>query len=151
MLKSSSLYRQPIPGLPRTPRGRVTTLGPSCCNSSTNPISLRFEKAEHYRRRVTALESNRAIFSDDPGATEKLVDKIERLKKRQGVMKRANLLIRKADREGLGDLGRSKDAIDKLLQADWCGRIGFSDYALKNTSSNIRRLEKPSSQLQKTQ
>ena len=23
-------YRQPIPGLPRTPRGRVTTLGPSC-------------------------------------------------------------------------------------------------------------------------
>ena len=41
------------------------------------------------------------IFSDDPDATEKLVDKIERLKKRQGVMKRANQLIRKADREGL--------------------------------------------------
>ena len=28
------------------------------------------------------------IFSDDPDATEKLIDKIERLKKRQGVMKR---------------------------------------------------------------
>jgi hypothetical protein len=47
-------------------------------------------KAEHYRRRVAALESNRVIFSDDPDATEKLVDKIERLKKRQGTMKRAN-------------------------------------------------------------
>jgi hypothetical protein len=34
-------------------------------------------------------------------ATEKLVDKIERLKKRQGLMKRANQLIRKADREGI--------------------------------------------------
>jgi hypothetical protein len=51
------------------------------------------------------VESNRAIFSDDPDATEKLIDKIERLKKRQGVMKRANQLIRKADREGLRDLG----------------------------------------------
>src|SRR5258705_4749573 len=39
------------------------------------------EKAEHYRRRVTALESNRAIFSDDPDATENLVDKIDRLNK----------------------------------------------------------------------
>src|SRR5260370_41947399 len=140
MLKSSSLYRQPIPGLPRTPRGRVTTLGPSCCNSSTNPISLRFEKAEHYRRRVTALESNRAIFSDDPGATEKLVDKIERLKKRHGVMKRANLLIRKADRDGLADLGFCDETIAKLFKADFAGRVGFPNYALTNNSANIRRL-----------
>ena len=63
------------------------------------------DKAEYFRRRADAVESNRAIFSDDPDATEKLVDKIERLKKRQGVMKRANQLIRKADREGLSDLG----------------------------------------------
>jgi hypothetical protein len=59
------------------------------------------DKAEYFRRRATAAESNVVIFSDDPDATEKLVDKIERLKKRQGVMKRANQLIRKADREGL--------------------------------------------------
>jgi hypothetical protein len=72
------------------------------------------------------VESNRAIFSDDPDATEKLVDKIERLKKRQGVMKRANHVIRRANREGLSDLGFSDEAIEKLFQADWCGRIGFS-------------------------
>jgi hypothetical protein len=97
------------------------------------------------------MESNRAIFSDDPDATEKLVDKIERLKKRQGVMKRANQLLRKADREGLADLGFSADAIDKLFQADWSGRIGFPDYALKNNSANIRRLERRLAQLQKAQ
>jgi hypothetical protein len=109
------------------------------------------DKAEYFRRRAAAVESNRAIFSDDPDATEKLVDKIERLKKRQGLMKRANQLIRNADREGLADLGFSDQAIDKLFQADWCGRIGFPDYALKNNSANIRRLEKRLSQLQKAQ
>jgi hypothetical protein len=41
------------------------------------------DKAEYYRRRAAAAESNVIIFSDDPDATEKLVDKIERLKKRQ--------------------------------------------------------------------
>jgi DNA-binding transcriptional regulator YiaG len=51
------------------------------------------DKAEYFRRRAAAAESNVVIFSDDPDATEKLVDKIERLKKRQGVMKRANQLI----------------------------------------------------------
>ena len=107
------------------------------------------DKAEYFRRRAAAVESNRAIFSDDPDATEKLIDKIERLKKRQGVMKRANQLIRKADREGLADLGFSDEAIEKLFQADWCGRIGFPDYALKNNSANIRRLEKRLAGLQK--
>jgi hypothetical protein len=29
------------------------------------------DKAEHYRRRAAALESNRAIFSDDPDATDR--------------------------------------------------------------------------------
>jgi Domain of unknown function (DUF3560) len=107
------------------------------------------DKAEYSRQRADAVESNRAIFSDDPDATEKLVDKIERLKKRQGVMKRANQLIRKANREGLSDLGFSDDAIDKLFRADWCGRIGFPDYVLKNNSANIRRLEKRLAGLQK--
>jgi hypothetical protein len=100
------------------------------------------DKAEYFRRRAAAAESNVAIFSDDPDATEKLVDKIERLKKRQGVMKRANQLIRKADREGLADLGFSEEAITKLFSQDYAGRVGFPNYALTNNSANIRRLEK---------
>jgi hypothetical protein len=101
-----------------------------------------YDKAEYFRRRAAAAESNVVIFSDDPDATEKLVDKIERLKQRQGLMKRANQLIRKADREGLADLGFSDEIIAKLLIKDFAGRVGFPNYALTNNSANIRRLEK---------
>jgi hypothetical protein len=100
------------------------------------------DKAEYFRRHAAAAESNRAIFSDDPDATEKLVDKIERLKQRQGAMKRANQLIRKADREGLADLGFSEETITRLFRQDYAGRVGFPNYALTNNSANIRRLEK---------
>lgn len=109
------------------------------------------DTAEYYRRRAAAVESNRAIFSDDPDATEKLIDKIERLKQRQGAMKRANQLIRKADREGLADLGFSEETIAKLFTEDFAGRVGFPNYALTNNSANIRRLEKRLAVLQKAQ
>jgi hypothetical protein len=84
------------------------------------------DKAEYFRRRTAAAESNVIIFSDDPDATEKLVDKIERLKKRQGVMKRANHLIRKADREGLADLGFSEETVAKLFAQDFAIAWGLS-------------------------
>ena len=109
------------------------------------------DKAEYFRRRAAAAESNVVIFSDDPDATEKLVDKIERLKKRQGVMKRANQLIRKADREGLADLGFSEETITKLFSQDYAGRVGFPNYALTNNLANIRRLEKRLAAIQNTQ
>jgi hypothetical protein len=109
------------------------------------------DKAEYFRRRAAAAESNVVIFSDDPDATEKLVDKIERLKKRQGVMKRANQLIRKADREGLADLGFSEETIAKLFAQDFAGRTGFPNYALTNNSANIRRLEKRLAAIQNAQ
>jgi Domain of unknown function (DUF3560) len=109
------------------------------------------DKAEYFRRRAAAAESNVIIFSDDPDATEKLVDKIERLKKRQGVMKRANHLIRKADREGLANLGFSEETIAKLFAQDFAGRAGFPNYALANNSANIRRLEKRLAVIQNAQ
>jgi hypothetical protein len=109
------------------------------------------DKAEYFRRRAAAAESNAIIFSDDPDATEKLVDKIERLKKRQGVMKRANQLIRKADREGLADLGFSEETITKLFAQDFAGRAGLPNYALENNSANIRRLEKRLAAIQNAQ
>jgi hypothetical protein len=109
------------------------------------------DNAEYFRRRAAAAESNVIIFSDDPDATEKLVDKIERLKKRQGVMKRANHLIRKADREGLADLGFSEETIAKLFAQDFAGRTGFPNYTLANNSANIRRLEKRLAVIQNAQ
>jgi hypothetical protein len=109
------------------------------------------DKAEYFRRRAAAAESNLVIFSDDPNATEKLVDKIERLKKRQGLMKQANQLIRKADHEGLADLGFSDETIAKLFTQDFAGRVGFPNYVLTNNSANIRRLEKRLVAIQNTQ
>ena len=67
------------------------------------------------------------------------------------MMKRANQLIRKADREGLADLGFSDDTIAKLFHANFAGRLGFPNYALTNNSANIRRLEKRLAHLQKAQ
>ena len=109
------------------------------------------DRAEYFRRRAAAAESNVVIFSDNPDATEKLVDKIARLKKRQAVMKWANQLIRKADREGLADLGFSEETITKLFSGDFAGRAGFPNYALTNNSANIRRLEKRLAAIQNAQ
>ena len=67
------------------------------------------------------------------------------------IMKRANLLIRKADRDGLADLGFSDETIANLFKTDFAGRVGFPNYALTNNSANIRRLEKRLAILQKAQ
>jgi hypothetical protein len=72
---------------------------------------------------IESLAANLVIFSDDPDFTEKLVDKIERLKKRQGLVKRTNQLIRKADHEGLADLGFFEETIAKLLIEDLPARL----------------------------
>ncbi len=60
---------------------------------------------------------NTATFSDDPAAGEKLAEKIDRLQKRQGLMKSANQLVRKGDREGLADLGFFRGADQEAVHA----------------------------------
>lgn len=98
-------------------------------------------KATSLRRRADAAESNRAIFSDDPNAAEKLEAKIERLQKRQEMMKSANKLARKDDKEGLTEMGFSDTEITKLLTPDF-GKVGFPSYMLSNNNANIRRMKK---------
>ena len=109
------------------------------------------DKAEYFRRRAAAADSNVIIFSDDPDATEKLVDKIERLKKRQGAMKRANHLLRKADRKAAPTLASLRKQSPNLFAQDFAGRAGFPNYALANNSANIRRLEKRLAAIQNVQ
>jgi DNA repair exonuclease SbcCD ATPase subunit len=113
-----------------------------------NRIQSKFEKANelqdkaaYYERRAQAIASNRAIFSDDPNATEKLEAKIARLEKQQEVMREFNKLLRKGDTEGMLNLGFTEEQIAKLSLPDFCGRRGFPDYALTNNSGNIRRLK----------
>ncbi len=99
------------------------------------------EKASYYEQRAKSAASNTAIFSDDPAATDKLADKIKRLEERQELMRAANKLFRKADREGLAELGFSEAVIENRLKGDFCGRIGFANYELTNNGANIRRLK----------
>src|SRR3990167_5870388 len=99
------------------------------------------QKAEALRKKAEATQKNRAIFSDDPNATEKLEAKISRLEERQRLIVAANRLVRKEDREGLAILGFGEAYIAKLFTPDFCGRVGFPDYEIKNNGVNIRRLK----------
>lgn len=110
-------------------------------NAMRQSISLE-NKAQDLERRAEAALNNTAIFSDDPAATEKLAEKIERLEKRQELMRTANKLVRKNDTEGLLNLGFSETNVKKLLTGDYIGRLGFPDYELTNNGANIRRLKK---------
>lgn len=107
------------------------------------------DKSKYYADRAEAARKNKAIFSDDPNAVEKLEDKIARLEKMQEMMKQANKLVRKNDREALLDMGFSELAVEQLFKPDFCGRIGFADYKITNNGANIRRLKQRLEQEQK--
>src|SRR5574341_945443 len=99
-------------------------------------------EAKRLEQRVQAAGQNKAIFLDDPDATEKLETKIARLEARQKRMKAANKLVRANDRDGLRDMGFSEVVIQQLFEPDFMGRIGFANYLLTNNNANIRRLKK---------
>src|SRR3546814_19835137 len=67
------------------------------------------------------------------------------LEAKQARMKAANAAIRKHRKAGptaqiaaLVELGFGPSAAPALIEPDCCGRIGFPDYALQNTTANIR-------------
>ena len=99
------------------------------------------KKADYYDAKADSAERNRAIFSDDPLADEKLAAKIERLTARQEAMRAANRLFRKGDKDGLAAMGFAPAEIEARLKPDCLGRIGFADYELANNGANIRRLQ----------
>jgi hypothetical protein len=85
------------------------------------------------------------IKSSDEDAVEKLEKKLGELKAHQESMKAANKAIRMKDTEKgdekLKELGYSLEEIKKLREPDFCGRVGFPDYALTNNNANIHRVE----------
>ena len=70
----------------------------------------------------------------------KWIKKVEALKARQELMKKANALLRKKDITALVALV-GETAAAELQKPDFCGRIGFADYELRNNLANIKRLE----------
>lgn len=91
-----------------------------------------------------------AIRSDEPQAIEKLIADVQTLEKLQADMKAANKIVKGGTGEAyiqeslpkLSALGISERQARKLWEPDFCGRVGFPDYALTNNSANIRRLKK---------
>lgn len=85
------------------------------------------------------------IKSSDENAIEKLQEKVDELRETQEQMKEANKAIRLKDTkkgdELLRNMGYTDEQIKDLRTPDFCGRLGFPDYALTNNNANIRRLE----------
>lgn len=104
------------------------------------------EKADYYARRAASV-GTAGIASEDPDATEKLSDKLAKLETLQERMRAANKVVKRkklADAEKIAQLteqGFSPEAAAELLKPDFCGRIGFPDYALTNNNANIRRIK----------
>jgi hypothetical protein len=104
------------------------------------------DKADYYANKAESIESNTAIFSDDPNALDKLNEKLEGLQRLQELMKATNKAIRvnKTDEkriEALKELGFSDSRIVNLLTPERVHGIGFPSYSLTNNNANIRRLQ----------
>lgn len=103
------------------------------------------EKAVYHKGRAVTIESNSAISSDDPDAIEKLKKKIGIAKQEQTMMKEANKIIRKkgsGSADSLVGIGIPLSLAKNLLTPDVMGDIGFPRYKLQNNNANIRRMEK---------
>ena len=108
------------------------------------------KKAEYYRERLAAMESNTAISSDDPEALTKLQKKLEMLSQIQDFMKAANKCIKKKDKDKFLTLNYGTDELwERLITPDFCKRIGFPRYKLTNNGANIRSIKARISQLEK--
>ena len=93
------------------------------------------------------------ISSDDPEALRKLRAKLKEREDSQMRMKAANTAIRMKDTAKgdakLAALGYTPDAIRKLREPDYAGRVGFPAYALQNNNANIRRIRERIAELEK--
>lgn len=85
------------------------------------------------------------IKSSDENAIEKLQEKVDELRENQEQMKKVNKAIRLRDAEKgdelLRNMGYTDEQIKDLRTPDFCGRLGFPNYALTNNNANIHRLE----------
>lgn len=113
------------------------------------------DKSSYYAGKAASVESNDAIYDDDPEALEKLKIKLAGMEKQRDLMKNANKVIRK---KGLSDeqrlqelqkLGLSEAIANKLLEPDSFNGLGFAPYKLTNLGQNILRVKKRVEKLEK--
>lgn len=115
----------------------------------TQDRCLELQKKAEYYRGIAAGVGEGGISSDDPEAVVKLREALAKLENVQRLMKLANAAIRREKKNGepaqlsaiMKVLGCNESRARKLLESDFCGRIGFPDYAMKNNGANIRRIQ----------
>jgi Domain of unknown function (DUF3560) len=109
------------------------------------------DKAEYYEQKAAAIETNQAIFSDDPDAIEKLKEKIAAAVDRQDFMKAGNKIVKskKLTIDQKTEQLKAAGHCTLILQPDFCGRVGYADYELTNNNANIRRMKQRLEQLEK--
>lgn len=111
--------------------------------------------AEHYERKVQAIESNRAISSDAPDAIELLKTKLQNLKDSHAVMVAANKVLKSKKLtneqkiQEMIKIGLSETQAKSNFIPDSLGRIGYPNYAITNSGANIRNVEKRIAHLEK--
>lgn len=88
------------------------------------------------------------IYASDSNALERLEAKLTRAEALQVRMRATNATIRRMAKDGqpaqiaaLLQMGYGLGSATRLLQPDFCGRIGFADYELTNNGANIRRMK----------
>lgn len=115
------------------------------------------KEADRIEERIESIENRRAIDSDNPDAVELLKAKIQKLEADRDRSKKINQLIKKAIQlpnavqelaEMLKEVHPNDDEskrlmmAGKLLEKDFCGRIGIPSWYFTNRSAEIRRLKK---------
>ncbi len=113
------------------------------------------KKAEEYRSRAASIETNVAIFSDNPEAVDLLSEKVNELKAEQTEMKRINAALRKgADFNTLemSEEHRNELLIIERVQAYYQPlKRGFPPYMLTSVNAKIRTAEKRAAIVEKKQ
>lgn len=115
-------------------------------NAASDKNFAEFQEIQGILKKIEGILYGKEIIkSGDEDAVEKLEKKLDELKAMQEKMKAANKAIRLKDTEKgdekLKELGFSEQQIKDLRTPDFCGRLGFPDYALQNNNANIHRVE----------
>lgn len=110
---------------------------------STNYYQFRNKVIASCRKRLEAEKKQSRI--DEAGGEAALMRKqVEDAKAYHEQMKLTNAMIRKAGKDPVKLavlLNISQGEAEKLLQPDFCGRIGVPQYMLTNNLANIKRME----------
>ncbi len=101
------------------------------------------KQAEELKSRAESAAENKAIFSDDPEATDKISEKLASLEALQKKMKDTNKAIKKKDHAALVAMGYTAEEATNWLTKPlpYVHGLGYPAYALSNNNANIRRLK----------